>query len=224
MDDWEAEDFVPAPPVIAREQPKSPWEDEDQGEEEEVKQSWEDEDKPAASLVDGLQAPKPKVEKKKPEKGKKPASQDEKLSDPLAEKLRQQRLIEEADYRSTAELFASKNQDATLENFIPKSEEDFLEYAELIAQKLRPFEKSFHYLTLLKTVVKHASTSLKAADAKDIAASMTVTANEKLKQEKEANAGKKKTGAKKKQLHVDKAEDDGFVAGTYDDADEYDFM
>lgn len=50
------------------------------------------------------------------------------------------RLIEEADYRSTAELFASKNPDATLENFIPKSEDDFLEYAELIAQKLRPFE------------------------------------------------------------------------------------
>lgn len=37
-------------------------------------------------------------------------------------------------------------------------------------------------------------TSLKAADAKDVASSVTAIANEKLKAEKEANAGKKKTG------------------------------
>lgn len=210
---------MPAPPVVAREKPKSPWEDEDVGDDEEVKQSWEDEDKPVSAPA------KPKSEKKKSGKATKSVkNQDESLSDPLAEKLRHQRLIEEADYRSTAELFAAKAQDATIENFIPKSESDFLEYAELIAQNLRPFEKSFHYLTLLKAVLKHASTSLKAADAKEIAASMTVTANEKLRLEKEANAGKKKTGTKKKQLHVDKGDDDSFAARAYDDADEYDFM
>lgn len=37
-------------------------------------------------------------------------------------------------------------------------------------------------------------TSLKAADAKDVASSITAIANEKLKLEKETNAGKKKTG------------------------------
>lgn len=37
-------------------------------------------------------------------------------------------------------------------------------------------------------------TSLKAADAKDVASSITAIANEKLKAEKEAAAGKKKTG------------------------------
>ncbi|OAE28941.1 hypothetical protein AXG93_2960s1180 [Marchantia polymorpha subsp. ruderalis] len=266
----EAEDFVPPPPVIAREQPKSPWEDEDQGEEE-VKESWEEEDKPAASaaschlpipgqcglvlgpdyltistyefsisvIVPGLRTfcvsrdqkllvpsvvTKPK--KKEEKKGKKVAvSLDEgKLTDPLAEKLRQQRLVEEADYQSTTELFGrQKNPDQTLENFIPKSEEDFQDYAELIANKLRPFEKSFHYMTLLKAVMKHAVTSLNAADAKVLASSLTVTANEKLKAEKDAS-GKKKTGAKKKQLHVDKAEDDGFATGNYDDVDDYDFM
>ena len=36
--------------------------------------------------------------------------------------------------------------------------------------------------------------SLKAADAKDIATSVSAIANEKLKAEKEANAGKKKVG------------------------------
>lgn len=37
-------------------------------------------------------------------------------------------------------------------------------------------------------------TSLKASDAKEVASSVTAIANEKLKAEKEANAGKKKTG------------------------------
>ena len=37
-------------------------------------------------------------------------------------------------------------------------------------------------------------TTLKAADAKDVASSVMAIANEKLKAEKEANAGKKKTG------------------------------
>jgi hypothetical protein len=56
-------------------------------------------------------------------------------------------------------------------------------------------QKSFHYLTLLKAVFKNASTTLKSADVKEVAASMTVIAIEKLKVEKEATAGKKKTGA-----------------------------
>ena len=37
-------------------------------------------------------------------------------------------------------------------------------------------------------------TSLKASDAKEVASSVTAIANEKLKAEKEAAAGKKKTG------------------------------
>ena len=51
------------------------------------------------------------------------------------------RLVEEADYQHTSELFGGKQKgDRSLEGFIPKSEEDFLEYAELLAQKIRQFE------------------------------------------------------------------------------------
>ena len=133
------------------------------------------------------------------------------------------RLVEEADYKSTKELFGKKGDEKTLENFIPKSESDFQEYAELISHKLVPFEvcqnciflfhddwgnfepkqieiytlllqKSFHYIGLLKAVMRLSMNSLKAADAKDVASSITAIANEKLKLEKEATAGKKKTG------------------------------
>lgn len=54
-------------------------------------------------------------------------------------------------------------------------------------------QKSYHYIALLKAVMRLSLTSLKAADVKDIASSVTAIANEKLKAEKEATT-KKKTG------------------------------
>ncbi|XP_057987648.1 uncharacterized protein LOC110631889 isoform X2 [Hevea brasiliensis] len=174
-----------------------------------------------------VEEPPPEKPSKKPvtkptEKKGKTAKEEPQPLDPVAEKLRQQRLVEEADYKSTTELFAKRGDEKTLDNFIPKSESDFLEYAELISHKLRPYEKSFHYIGLLKAVMRLSMTSLKAADAKDVASSVTAIANEKLKAEKEANT-KKKTGGKKKQLHVDKPDDD-LVIDAYDAVDDYDFM
>lgn len=54
------------------------------------------------------------------------------------------RLIEEADYKATKELFSGgkEKDEKNLDTFIPKSESDFLEYAELISHKLRAFEVS----------------------------------------------------------------------------------
>ncbi|KAJ8498405.1 hypothetical protein OPV22_008957 [Ensete ventricosum] len=231
MADWEEEDFEPAAPSLITNKPKSQWDDEDV-EDEDVKESWEDEEVP-------VQAPKAEqtVQATASKTGRKVAGKKEKLpeaktseisnevlADPVAEKLRQQRLVEEADYKSTAELFAKKGDEKTLDNFIPKSEDDFLEYAELLSHKIRPYEKSFHYIGLLKAVTRLSMSSLKAADAKEVASSVTAIANEKLKAEKEANAGKKKQGTKKKQLHVDRAEDDYVTAGGYNDVDDYDFM
>ncbi|GAB4850508.1 hypothetical protein Ancab_029817 [Ancistrocladus abbreviatus] len=224
MEDWEDE---PVPPLLKKEQPRSTWDDEDV-DEDDVKESWEDEDD---VVPEPVPAPPPEKTSKKPiaatkateKKGKDPEEEKEVPLDPVAEKLRQQRLVEEADYRSTTELFAKKGDEKTLDNFIPKSEGDFVEYAELVSHKLRPYEKSFHYIGLLKAVMRLSMTSLKAADAKEIASSVQAIANEKLKAEKEANAGKKKTGAKKKQLHVDKPDDD-LVLNAYDAVDDYDFM
>ncbi|KAL1223221.1 hypothetical protein V5N11_029457 [Cardamine amara subsp. amara] len=223
MDDWEDEQVAPLP---AKVELKSNWDDEDV-DENEIKDSWEDDDderslppvvKPALE-----KAPKKTVEKKgKAAEAPKEVRKEEPL-DPIAEKLRQQRLVEEADYKATAELFGVKEEERNLDLFIPKSESDFLEYAELISHRIKPYEKSYHYIALLKTVMRLSLTNMKAADVKDVASSITAIANEKLKAEKEAAAGKKKTGGKKKQLIVDKPDDD-LVAGPYDAMDDYDFM
>ncbi|EXB53542.1 hypothetical protein L484_007913 [Morus notabilis] len=219
MEDWEDEKISPLP---AKEQTINRWDDEDI-DENDVKESWEDDDEPAPEPASkpAEKAPKKPAAKAAEKKGKTIETKEEPL-DPVAEKLRQQRLVEEADYKSTKELFGKKGDEKTLDNFIPKSESDFQEYAELISHKLLTFEKSYHYIGLLKSVMRLSTSSLKAADAKDVASSITAIANEKLKLEKEANAGKKKTGGKKKQLHVDKPDDDIVVA--YDDIDDYDFM
>jgi len=124
-DNWESEDFVPAIPFAAKENPKSVWDEEDV-EDEEVNESWEDEDQPAPVSTPEPETFAAKPEKKKVSEGKGKNSkvedgsksseikrkgakiEDEKLADPLAEKLCQQRLVEGADYQSTAELFGKR--------------------------------------------------------------------------------------------------------------------
>lgn len=226
-DDWEEEKLAPID-LKLHEAPKLKWEDEDV-DEDDVKDSWEEEDEPAPApaapaVKTTEKAPKKPSEKATEKKGKKVEPEKEEPLDPLAEKLRQQRLVEEADYKATKELFGGGNDEKNLDTFIPKSESDFLEYAELISHRLRAFEKSYHYMALLKNVMRISMTSLKGADAKDIASSVTAIANEKIKAEKEANAGKKKTGGKKKQLTVDKPDEDFVAADRYDALDDYDFM
>ncbi|KAK8926515.1 hypothetical protein KSP39_PZI018752 [Platanthera zijinensis] len=230
MADWDDDEFEPG---IKKEQPEGLWDDED-AEDDDIRESWEDEDDDATKALKKEPVSDIKKEPKlaKVDSGKRgkavdartTKTADDVLSDPVAEKLRQQRLIEEADYKSTTELFAKRDNEKSLDNFIPKSEHDFMEYAGLISQKLRHHEKSYHYIALLKSVMRLSMASLKAADAKEIASSVTAIANEKLKMEKEANAGKKKQGAKKKQLHVEKLDDDVVSATYHDDADDYEFM
>ncbi|KAL3820584.1 hypothetical protein ACJIZ3_006489 [Penstemon smallii] len=220
MEDWEDEHI----PDLKKEPLKGNWDDEDL---DDVKESWEDDDDEPAPAPKA-EPPPEKAPKKVPaksveKKGKAVEAAKEAPLDPIEEKLRQQRLVEEADYKSTAELFANKGDEKTLDNFIPKTESDFAEYAELIAHKLRPYEKSYHYIGLLKSVMRLSLSSLKGADAKEVTSSVTAIANEKIKAEKEANAGKKKTGGKKKQLHIGKPDDDVAV-DTYNDYDDYDFM
>ncbi|XP_073301850.1 uncharacterized protein [Primulina huaijiensis] len=222
MEDWE-DDHIPD---LLKKQTKNNWDDEDL-EDDGVKDSWEDEDEPAPTPKaepSPEKVPKNPTAKLGEKKGITFETTAEASLDSVEKKLRQQRLVEEADYKSTEELFAKKGDEKTLDNFIPKTESDLAEYAELISYKLRPYEKSYHYIGLLKAVMRLSLTSLRGADAKEVASSVTAVANEKIKTEKEATGGKKKTVGKKKHLqHVGKPDDD-VVADAYDDYDGYDFM
>ncbi|KAJ6368053.1 hypothetical protein OIU78_000596 [Salix suchowensis] len=104
MEDWEEEQI---PSIAAKDKPISKWDDEDV-DEDDVKESWEDDDEPdPAPVVEPPpeKAPKKPVTKPTEKKGKTAEVVKEQPLDPLAEKLHQQRLVEEADFRSTTELF-----------------------------------------------------------------------------------------------------------------------
>ncbi|KAL3624913.1 hypothetical protein CASFOL_031581 [Castilleja foliolosa] len=174
---------------------KSNWDDEDLDDNDMKDSSEEEEDEPTPAPKTEPMPTKKAHKKTASETVEKKRKRFEALKeaplDPVEEKLCQQRLVGEADYKSTAELFGKMGK--TLDNFIPKSEGDFTEYAELVADKLCPYEKNYHYIGLLKAVMRLSMVSLTGSDATDVASSITAIVNEKIKVEMEANAGKKKT-------------------------------
>ncbi|KAI7995713.1 Eukaryotic translation initiation factor 3 subunit J [Camellia lanceoleosa] len=221
MDDWQDE---PTPPLQVKEQHKINWDDED-ADGIDVKESWEDEDDSTSAPT--LEPPAENGTKNMSKAGDKKAKTSEIAKeaslDPLAQKLQQQRIADEGDPKSSEELFTESGDEKSLDNLIPKSETDFLEYANLISQKLHQYERSYYYVGLLKSVMRLSMVVLKAADAKEIASSVTAVANEKLKAEKEADGHKRKAGCKKKKLYVDKPEDDAHL-NAYDAVVDYDSM
>ncbi|CAI7779462.1 unnamed protein product [Closterium sp. NIES-54] len=209
-DDWDADDFEPPPVVVAKEPVKSSWEDEEE----------EEEEAPASTTTASVSYPRPQrlgfsafhlfpflVE------------------DLLREICVKRQLVEESDFKATKELFGGKKKEAerSLDDFLPKSEADFNEFADLIAARITPHSKSFHYVALIKSILRKVEAPLVGKDAKEISAAAAVIANEKLKAEKEAEKGKKK-GAKKQQLTVDRPEDDDYKGSYGGPDDEYDFM
>eukprot|EP00899_Mesostigma_viride_P023913 jgi/Mesvir1/4706/Mv05632-RA.1 len=176
-----------------------------------------------------------KEKKKKKDKAAVVLDPENALLDPVEEKLRQQRLVEEADYKATQELFKGTSGAAkSIDDFIPKTLADFQALGELVAAKVTPFEKSLHYLELLKALVRAATAGINSEKVKELGASVTVIANNKLKDEKAAHGEgkKKKTAAAKgkKNLNLDAEEDNLAVEADdgwdgedgYDDG--YDFM
>jgi translation initiation factor 3 subunit J len=150
---------------------------------------------------------------------------DEPLDDPIAEKLRQQRLVEEADYAATMELFGNSRD---LDGFIPKTSGEFEELGKLVAIKhLMPHSgaKASLYKGALKSLLHAALHDMSAGDVKDLETCVAGIRSEKLKAEKNTSMGKKQL--KKATLNVGKS---GGSAGlddyVFDDPleDDYDFM
>lgn len=128
------------------------------------------------------------------------------------------RLIEEADYAATQELFGAAAA-ADLDGMLPKSAKDFEHYAEaLVAKYLIPHRKSPHYKLVLKQVrqvvvaatslwchmgvgctthtsqvIKHALTPLSVQETKDVETCVAGVRADKLKAETAAKAAAAKS-------------------------------
>lgn len=204
------DDFEVAPVVPSKKTVEDKFADED--EEEDVK---------------AFDVPKPQPKKKETNRfSHKDGSKkvDETLADPIAEKLRQQRIQEEGDLATAKAMFGDLAE-KDLSGMIPKSQADFEEFGSLIATKyLVDKYKSTHYKSCLKALLRTAIGELSSTEIKEIETSIIAQRNERLKEEKAA-MGRAKKNQKKKQLNVSASAglDDAHMFD--DDIDDgYDFM
>ncbi|KAK9831236.1 hypothetical protein WJX74_008730 [Apatococcus lobatus] len=228
-EDWEDEGFVPAIPskpaangaAPDKAQPAAPEADssrfagEDEEEEEEPK--WK-------KTV-------PQTEKKKEDPKKKVYERgsvtipDEPLDDPVAEKKRQQKLLEDADLKATEDLFGSG---LDLDKGLPKTAKEAEGFGRAVAIKhMTPLASSQHYKAALKALIKEALQPSSVQDIKDLEACMAGVRSDKIKEENAAKLAKKGEG-KKKTLNAGRgggtAGLDDYIYGEETLDNDYDFM
>ncbi|KAJ8407741.1 hypothetical protein AAFF_G00267850 [Aldrovandia affinis] len=210
-DSWDADSFEPDD-SIKKAAVLDKWEGED--EEEDVKDNWDDEDeeeeKAEAKKAEVKVSDKKKLSEKIKEKESLQMKKQEELKkrleettenadltpeDEVSEKLRVKQLQEEADLELAKDAFGIGNNNVTgIDAMSPSSKDDFTEFEKLLKEKLSPYEKSVHYSSFLESLFRDLCISLEVEDLKKINNSLTVLLSEKLKQEKQNKAKKKKKG------------------------------
>nr|CAB3241697.1 eukaryotic translation initiation factor 3 subunit J-A-like [Phallusia mammillata] len=207
MDNWDDEDFEPKVPVVS-----DKWEGEDA--DEDLKDNWDDdeeEDKPkepegpkqepkkggkrylAKRLKEKEEEQRLEAERRREEEAQK--TPEEKMR----EKLLAQKLSEESDLEVTKEMFqaqAVEDEKQTLDNFKPRTKEDFNNFLKLLQEKFTTLESSPHYFYLMSNFISSAVVTLDTDQLKQLSSSINVLATEKLKQERQKKGGKKSTKAK----------------------------
>uniref|UniRef100_A0A7S3VSN1 Eukaryotic translation initiation factor 3 30 kDa subunit n=1 Tax=Dunaliella tertiolecta TaxID=3047 RepID=A0A7S3VSN1_DUNTE len=152
---------------------------------------------------------------------------DKPLDDPIAEKMRQQRLVEESDFLAAKDLFGGAGDELNLDRFLPKTMKEFEQFAAAIVNKYVTVHKdSKNYKGFIKALFKNTCASLSSSDIKDVETSVAGARTEKVKAEQaEAAASRNKN---KKNINVGKAGDltgglDDYIYDDAGDADD-DFM
>lgn len=113
----------------------------------------------------------------------------------LAEKLRQQKIVEDGDFELTKELLGGVEASATGGiNFNPDSKEGFEELRNILLEKFKNIENSEHYQDFATSLMKDMCMGLPVAPLKIVKADCEGFISVKLKEEKAARAKKGKQG------------------------------
>lgn len=232
MEDWETADIDIKLQQVLR---TNKWEGED--EEEDVKDSWEDEEDDEKKDVEKVPEvskakPKPKKkihekieerERKDREEAEKRAREKEEAMTPeerTAEKLRRQKMAEEADLRLAMETFGVVAIDAML----PDTKEDFEQFGEALYSKINSFSKHSEYPLFAEELINRIAITLPAASLKKLKTSIDNLSIAKTKIE-QGSKSKKNKGKGKASLKMDGDSshiNDPYDAYTYDnDYDEF---
>ncbi|KAL0278406.1 UNVERIFIED_CONTAM: hypothetical protein PYX00_000234 [Menopon gallinae] len=237
MDDaWDSENFqTPNLKPIAS---GDKWEGED--EDDDVKDNWEDEeeekkDEEKQEEMKAFQVKKKKkisevIEEKerkaREEAARKLAAKEamKKALTPeekLAEKLRQQRLQEEADLQVTKETFGVIESTESIDAMNPTTQEEFNNLHEALVKKLQPLSSSVHYALFLENLMRSICASLNATDVKKLKSTIETLYLEKAKTEKAEKSKKNKSKGKAKLMVEGDNEYSAYGTGDYDDFDDF---
>lgn len=148
----------------------------------------------------------------------------------LEQKMRGQKMAEESDLELAMEAFGSTADVVpgvkTIDNFVPKTKEEFAELSQMMVKKLSALEYKTDFNYFLETLVRDSCAGREPEDIKKISNTLTLLANEKQKLNKDKNKGKKKAGATKKNTlatgkGVGKAGDDYYDDEYYAEYDDF---
>nr|CAG4651551.1 EOG090X0OQM [Simocephalus serrulatus]SVE94676.1 EOG090X0OQM [Simocephalus serrulatus] len=237
--DWDAEDFEPPAPVpVATAIISDKWEGED--EDEPVKESWEDEEsdnKAAESKTTAPTATKKKSSKRLEEKI---AERERKLKEEaeakrllqeanmtpeerIAEKLRRQKLVEDADFELAKETFGVSGgapRPGSIDDADPSSKEEFTEFKNNLVKKIQSLSTKSCYSEFIEDFIKDVCIGLDVEVLRKVSQTSKSLHEEKVKMAKAATKGGKK-GKTKVALKMDKGMVDNFGddygGGDYDD-------
>ncbi|PNW83152.1 hypothetical protein CHLRE_06g308850v5 [Chlamydomonas reinhardtii] len=173
---------------------------------------FEDEDANFSAPVEhSVPAPQPKKKEEKKFREERINPDDVPLDDPVLEKLRQQKLVEQADYEAARELFGGVSTLKPLESYMPKTLKEFEDFAaELVSRHVVEHGESKHYKAFIKALIKAAVEPLGSEEVKDLETCLAGVRADKIKKKKEEE-DKKKGG--KKNLNMGKK---GLSAGLDD--------
>lgn len=223
-EDWDDSDALPHP--VAAASPHAPagdWDDEDEDfDEEEVTKVAHPPPapmKPKKALENALRAKEEAERSAEVERIQ--AREKELAAMSLAErKAEQQKIVEEADLENAKDLFLGdgngdqgivpENDNPTIDNFQPESDADFEKLANMIGERVRPFNKNprrtGRYVQFVKHLMRSVTKDLGADDVNELSTFVGLLSNEKRDEFKRSKGIKKKTN-KKTSVRVDKASD-----------------
>ncbi|XP_037103226.1 eukaryotic translation initiation factor 3 subunit J-B [Syngnathus acus] len=204
MADWDAETFEQQEPN--QKAPLDKWEGED--EEDDVKDNWDDEEEEKKELnttevkvsekkklSEKIKERENRLKKKEQELKEKELEQELTPEEQLAQKLKVQKLQEDADLELAKDAFGVGGSSvAGIDAMCPSSKEEFTEFEKLLKEKISQFEKSVHYSNFLESLFRELCISLEVEDLKKVNNSLSVLLSEKQKQEKQNKGKKKKKG------------------------------
>lgn len=224
-DDWDEDAEPPSLPQLPNQKPAAaaPAESADKfaGED-------EGEEEPSYVVPESQKSKKPDRSRYEDKGGQ--VEDDTPLDDPLAEKMRKQRLVEAADLKVAQDLFGS---DTSLDKMRPKTLREYETFGRTVAlQYLKSHEQAPHYKGLLKALLKSALENLPLQETKDLETTIAGLRSDKIKADAADKAAAKKAGKKKTLSMGSKGDSKGVSAGLddykYDSVangdDDYDFM